>query len=145
MQTLTFEKFAHRFDGLNLAPQKPEKSKFPNGEGSLNEIVIFSVGCRSAVSIPGEESPTLAKKLPLHGRNPGSSLLSMEGLMSRSPPGEAFWSFGAAGGQLAAGAEIGFWIFRLLSARWPGVPLASLGLASCCSQVKFSEDTNCTN
>ena len=34
-----------------------------------NEIVIFSVGSRSAVSSPGEENFILAKNLSLHGRS----------------------------------------------------------------------------
>ena len=83
---------------------------------SPNEIVIFSIGSRSAVSIPGEENFILAKNLPLDGTNPGSSLLSMEGLWGRSPPAEAFWPSGAAGGQPASGAQIGFGVIRLLLA-----------------------------
>ena len=47
---------------------------------SANEIVIFSVRSRSAVSIPGEENFILAKNLPLDGTRPGSSLVSMDGL-----------------------------------------------------------------
>ena len=88
----------------------------------LNEFVIFSAGARSAVSIPCEEIFILAKNLPLDGTEPGSSLLSMEGLLGRSPPGEAFWPSGTAGGQPAFGARIGFSVFWLFSARWPGVP-----------------------
>ena len=57
---------------------------------SVNEIVIFSVRSRSAVSIPCQENFILAKNLPLNVTKPGSSLLSMEGLAGRSPPGEAF-------------------------------------------------------
>jgi hypothetical protein len=63
----------------------------------------------------------LARNLPLDGTKPGSSLLSVEGLLGRSPPGEAFWPSGNALGQPASGAQIGFWVFRLFSARWPGV------------------------
>jgi hypothetical protein len=48
-------------------------------KGVAHEIVVFSVGSRSAVSIPGEENFILAKNLPLDGTKPGSSLLSMEG------------------------------------------------------------------
>ena len=95
-----------------------------NGKGSANEIVVFSIGSRSAVSIPGEENFILAKNLPLHGTKPGFSLLSMEGegLPGRSPPGEVFWPFGTAGDQPASGTQIGFGVFWLFSARWPGVP-----------------------
>ena len=45
----------------------------------VNKIVVFSVGSRSAVSIPGEENLILTRNLPLDGPNPGSSLFSMEG------------------------------------------------------------------
>jgi hypothetical protein len=58
--------------------------------GSANEIVVFSAGSRSAVSILREENFILAKDLPLDGTKPGSSLLSLEGLSGLSPPGEAF-------------------------------------------------------
>jgi len=92
-----------------------------NQSAAVNEIVIFSIGARSAVSIPGEENFILAKNLPLDGTKPGSSLLSMEGLLSRSPPGDAFWPFWTAGCQPASGAQIGFWVFWLFSARWRGV------------------------
>ena len=37
----------------------------PNYSAAVNEIVIFSVGSRSAVSIPGGENFILAKNLPL--------------------------------------------------------------------------------
>jgi hypothetical protein len=57
---------------------------------SGNEMVISSVGSRSAVSIPGEENFILAKNLPLDGTKPGSSLHLMERLLGQSPPGEAF-------------------------------------------------------
>src|ERR1017187_1414826 len=83
----------------------------------LNEIVTFSVGSRSAVSIPCEENFILAKNMPLEGPKPGSSLLTMEGLPGRRPPGEAFWPAGTAGGQPASGAQIGFWVIRLLFAQ----------------------------
>jgi hypothetical protein len=63
----------------------------PFGKGSVNEIVIFSVGFRSAVSILGEENFILAKNPPLDGTKLGSSLLSLEGLSGRSPAGAAFW------------------------------------------------------
>ena len=75
---------------------------------SVNEIAIFSVGARSAVSIPGEENFIPAKNLPLHRRKPGSSLLSMEGLLGRSPPGEAFWPSGTVGASLPLGRKLGF-------------------------------------
>jgi hypothetical protein len=42
------------------------------------------------VSSPGEENFILAKNLPLNRTNLDSSLLSMEGLLGLSPPGEAF-------------------------------------------------------
>jgi hypothetical protein len=48
------------------------------GSGLVNEIVIFSVGSRSAVSIPCQENFILAKNLPLNVPKPDSSLLSME-------------------------------------------------------------------
>jgi hypothetical protein len=86
------------------------------GRKGVNEIVIFSVGSRSAVKIPGEENFILAKNLPLHGREPVSSLLSLEGLLGQSPPGKAFWPSGTAGGQPASGVQIGFWGIRLLLA-----------------------------
>ena len=44
----------------------------------------------------------------------GSSLLSMEGVLGRSPPGEAFWPCKTAGGQPASETQIGFWVFWLL-------------------------------
>jgi hypothetical protein len=66
----------------------------------------------------------LVKDPPRDGTNRGSSLLSMEGLLGPSPPGEAFWPSGTAGGQRASGARIGFWVFWLFSARCPGVPAA---------------------
>jgi hypothetical protein len=91
------------------------------GQKGVDEIVIFSVGSRSAVSIPCEENFTLAKNLPLHGTKPGSSLRSVEELPGRSPSGEAFRSAGTAGGQPASGAQIGFWVIRLFSARRSGV------------------------
>jgi hypothetical protein len=87
-----------------------------SAKGSANEIVIFSVGSRSAVSIPVGENFILAKNLPLYGRKLGSSLRSTEGLLGRGPPGGAFWTSGTAGGQPASGAQIGFWVFRLLFA-----------------------------
>ena len=62
----------------------------------VNEVVISSAGSCSAVSILGEENFILAKNLPLDGTNPCSSLLSMEGLLGRSPPGEAYWPSGTA-------------------------------------------------
>jgi hypothetical protein len=37
-------------------------------------------------------------------------------LLGHSPPGEAFWPSGTAGGQPASGAQIGFWVIRLLLA-----------------------------
>ena len=49
-----------------------------NQSAAVNEIVIFSIGARSAVSIPGEENFILAKNLPLDATNPGSSLLSLD-------------------------------------------------------------------
>jgi hypothetical protein len=58
----------------------------------------------------------LAKNLPLDGTKPGSSLLSMEGLLGHSPRGEAFWPSWTAGGQPASGVQIGFWVIRLLLA-----------------------------
>jgi hypothetical protein len=85
--------------------------------GLANEIVIFAVGSRSAVSIPCEENFILAKNLPLDGTKLGSSLLSMEGLLGHSPPREALWPSGTAGGQAVSGAQIGFWVFRLLFAQ----------------------------
>jgi hypothetical protein len=100
---------------LRKAPQ-------PVGKGSVNEIVIFSVGSRSAVSIRCEENFIPARNLPLDGTKPGSSLLSMEGVLGRSPSGEAFWPAGIAGGQPASGAQIGFWVFWPFSARRPGAP-----------------------
>jgi hypothetical protein len=39
----------------------------------VNEIVIFSAGSRSAVSVPGEENFILAKNQPLHRRNGAGS------------------------------------------------------------------------
>ena len=93
--------------------QRVLSSVLESGE-KVNEIVVFSVGSRSAMSIPCEENFILSKNLPLHGRKPGCSLLSMEGLLGRSLPGEAFWPSGTAGGQPASGAQIGFWIIRLL-------------------------------
>ena len=86
------------------------------GKWSVNENVIFSVGSRSAVGIPGEENFIKAKSLRLDGRKPGSSLRLMEGLPGRSPAGAAFWACGTAGGQQASGAQIGFWVIRLLLA-----------------------------
>ena len=74
------------------------------GKGSVNEIVMFSIGSRSAVSIPCGENPILVEAPPLDGPNPSSSLLSMEGLQGHSPPGEAFWPSGTAKGQPAFGA-----------------------------------------
>jgi hypothetical protein len=59
----------------------------------------------------------------LHGQAAqklGSPLLSMEGLLGRSPPGEAFWPSGTAGGQPAFGTRIGFSVFWLFLARWLG-------------------------
>src|ERR1022692_1818077 len=47
-------------------------------KGVAHEIVVFSVGSRSAVSIPGEENFILAKNMPLDGTKPDSSLLLME-------------------------------------------------------------------
>lgn len=94
----------------------------PNYSAAVNAIVIFSVGSRSAVSIPGGESFILAKNLPLHGPNPGSSLFSLEGLLGRSPPGEAFWHSAAAECQPGSGAQIGFLVFWLFSERRSGVP-----------------------
>ena len=91
---------------MTARPAHPQKG--------VNEIVICSIGFRSAVSIPGDENFILANKLPLGGIKPGSSLLSMEGAMGRSLPGEAFWPCGTARGQPASGAQIGFWIIRLL-------------------------------
>jgi hypothetical protein len=88
----------------------------------VNEIVIFSVGSRSAVSIPCEENFILAKNLPLNGTKPGSSLFSQEALLGQSPPGQAFWPSGTAGGQPASGAQIGFWVIRLLLTHWSGFP-----------------------
>src|ERR1035441_8471353 len=79
----------------------------------LNEIVIFSVGSRSAVSLPCEENFILARNLPLNRTQPGSSLLSLEGSLGGSPPGEAFWPSGTAGGQPASGAPIRLWVIRL--------------------------------
>ena len=58
----------------------------------------------------------LGKASPLDGTNPGSSLLPLEGLLGHSPPGAAFWPSGAVGGQPASGAQIGFWVIRLVSA-----------------------------
>jgi hypothetical protein len=55
------------------------------------------------MSIACEENFILAKNLPLDGTKPGTSLLSLEGLMGRSPAGEAFWSSGTAGGFQAKG------------------------------------------
>ena len=62
----------------------------------VNEIVIFSVGSRSAMSIPSCENPILVEATLLDGPNPGSSLFLTEGLLGRSPPGEAFWPSGTA-------------------------------------------------
>jgi hypothetical protein len=70
--------------------QRVLSSVLESGE-KVNEIVVFSVGSRSAVSIPCEENFILARNLPLDGTKPGSSLLSMEGVLGRSPSGEAFW------------------------------------------------------
>ena len=56
----------------------------------------------------------MAKNLSLHGTNPGPWLLSLEGLLGRSRPGEALWRSGAAGGQPASGAQIGFGEIQLL-------------------------------
>ena len=78
------------------------------GKVPVNETVIFSVGSRSAVSIPGEENFILAKNLSLDGTKPGSSLLSLEGLLGHSPPGEAFWPSGTAGANLPLGRKSGF-------------------------------------
>ncbi len=88
------------------------KGFYPARKG-VNEIVIFSVGSRSAVSMPCEGKLILAKNLTLHGSKPGSMLHSMEGLLGRSPPRKAFWPSGTAGGQPASGAQIGFWVIRL--------------------------------
>ena len=76
--------------------------------GSVNEIVIFSVGSRSAVNRPCEENFILAKNLPLDGTKPGSSLLFPEGLLGRSPPGGAFWPSGTAGANPPLGRKSGF-------------------------------------
>ena len=75
---------------------------------------MFFIGSLLAVSIPCEDNFILAKNLPQHGTTPGSSLLSTEELLSCGPPGEAFWPSGAAEGQPASGAQIGFWLSRLL-------------------------------
>ena len=90
--------------------------------GPVIELVIFSVGYRSAVSISCEENFILAKNLHPDRTKPGSSLISLEGLLGRSPPGEAFWRSAAVGGRPASGAQIGFGVIGLFSARWPGVP-----------------------
>src|ERR1035438_9976381 len=79
-----------------------------NGKESVNEIVIFSVGTRSAVSSPDDENFILTKNLSRHATKPGPSLLSMEGLAGRSPPGEAFWPSGTAGASLPLGSKLGF-------------------------------------
>ena len=84
---------------MTARPAHPQKG--------VNEIVICSIGFRSAVSIPGDENFILANKLPLGGIKPGSSLLSMEGAMGRSPPGEAFWPSGTAGASLPLGSKSG--------------------------------------
>jgi hypothetical protein len=55
------------------------------------------------MSITCEENFILGKNLPLDGIKPSTSLLSLEGLMGRSPAGEAFWSSGTAGGFQAKG------------------------------------------
>ena len=68
------------------------------------------------MSIPCEENFILAKNLPLNGTKPGSLLFSLEGLPGHSPLPEAFWPAGAAGGQPASGAQIRFWVIRLLLA-----------------------------
>ena len=63
--------------GANAPPHRHAlqmRQEFVTGKG-VNEIVIFSVGSRSVVSIPGEENFILAKNLPLDGTNLGSSLL----------------------------------------------------------------------
>src|ERR1039457_5024204 len=102
---------------------RPKGDQKGSGKVPVNEIVIFSVGSRSAVSTSCEENFMLAKNLSMDGTKPGSSLLSMEGSLGQSPPGEAFWPCGTAGGQPASGAQIGFWVFWLFSARWPAFHL----------------------
>jgi hypothetical protein len=99
-------------------------------ETGVNEIVVLSVGSRSAVSIPRDENFILAKNLPLGGPNPGCSLFSIEELLGRSPPGEVFWPSRIAGYQPASGAQIGFWVFWLFSERWGGVPQLELAAQS---------------
>ena len=69
----------------------------------VNAIVILFIGSWSAVSIPCEENFILAKNLPRDGTKPIPSLLSLEGSLGRSPPGEAFWPSGTAGGIQAKG------------------------------------------
>jgi predicted phage tail protein len=54
------------------------RQEFVTGKG-VNEIVIFSVGSRSVVSIPGEENFILVKDPTRDGTKPGSSLFSLEG------------------------------------------------------------------
>jgi hypothetical protein len=107
---------------------------------SSTETVIFSVGSRPAVRIPDDENIILAKNLPLDGAKPGYSLFSLQGLLGRNLPGEAFWPSGAAGGQPASGAQIGFWVIRLLLAasvlkrttdehRWTQILKAGFGIS----------------
>ena len=74
----------------------------------VNEIVIFSVGSRLAVSSPCEENFILAKNRSLDGTKPGSSLLSIEVLLGRSPPGGAFWPSRTAGANPPLGRKSGF-------------------------------------
>jgi hypothetical protein len=92
-------------------------------KGVAHEIVVFSVGSRSAVGIPGEENFILAKNMPLDGTKPDSSLLLMEASLGHSPLSEAFWPSGTAGGQPVSG--------RVQSMRSSCFPQAVLGKSGC--------------
>jgi hypothetical protein len=59
------------------APAAKTAQKSSVRKEAVNEIVVFPVGYRSAVSNPCEENFILAKNLSLDGPNPGSSLFSL--------------------------------------------------------------------
>ena len=98
------------------------------------------------MGVPCEENFVLAKNVPLHGTTPGFSVPTMEGLPGHSPLGEAFWPSGTAEGQPASGAQIGFWVIRLLLAvsvqkrttdehRWTQILKAGFGISFAFLQV----------
>lgn len=60
-----------------LRNETPDVKRQVLGKGSTNEIVTFSVGSCSAVSILCEVNFILAKNLSVDGPNPASSLFSL--------------------------------------------------------------------